>query len=378
MRRNIWLVGFCFGIYANFGLAQATVTTDGGITNAIPKFSGNATLSGSAITEVNGNVGIGTANPNSRLEVNGSTQIDNGGSFGAGSASSCASGGASCISLNAVGDSSNAGYAQIQTYFAGVGYTAPMALNPSGGNVGIGTTQPWKMLAIGNGFGATFGLGGVIGTSYNFDFSTTLGNYLQIMSEQPGAVPFAITGSGDVGIGTTAPGAKLDVAGSVKLSGSGASITFPDNSTQSTAWNGILGGGDYAESVEVSGDRVHYEPGDVLAVSEADSADVAKPSQPYSTLVLGVYSTKPGVLGRRRSGEKHEREIPMAMVGIVPIKVSAENGPIKKGDLLVTASIPGYAMKGTESSKMVGALIGKALGSIESGTGVIEAAIILQ
>lgn len=75
-----------------------------------------------------GNVGVGTTSPNASLEVNGSTQIDNGGSLGAGSASSCALGGASCISLNAIGSSSSAGYAQIQTYYAGVGYTTSMAL----------------------------------------------------------------------------------------------------------------------------------------------------------------------------------------------------------------------------------------------------------
>jgi hypothetical protein len=68
----------------------------------------------------------------------------------------------------------------------------------------------------------------------------------------------------------------------------------------------------------------------------------------------------------------------MAMVGIVPVKVSAENGPIKKGDPLVTASIPGYAMKGTERGRMFNAVLGKALGPLEAGTGVIEAFISLQ
>ena len=68
----------------------------------------------------------------------------------------------------------------------------------------------------------------------------------------------------------------------------------------------------------------------------------------------------------------------MAMIGIVPTKVSAENGPIKRGDLLVTSSIPGYAMKGTDHSRMLGAVIGKALGNLDSRTGVTEAVITLQ
>ena len=68
----------------------------------------------------------------------------------------------------------------------------------------------------------------------------------------------------------------------------------------------------------------------------------------------------------------------MAMIGIVPTKVSAENGPIKRGDLLVTSSIPGYAMKGTDRSRMLGAVIGKSLGNLDAGTGVVEALITLQ
>jgi hypothetical protein len=75
---------------------------------------------------------------------------------------------------------------------------------------------------------------------------------------------------------------------------------------------------------------------------------------------------------------KFAGEIPLAIVGIVPCKVSAENGPIKAGDLLVSASIPGHAMKGTDRSKMAGAIVGKALDNFESGTGVIQVLVSLQ
>jgi len=68
----------------------------------------------------------------------------------------------------------------------------------------------------------------------------------------------------------------------------------------------------------------------------------------------------------------------MAMVGIVPTKVSTENGPIKEGDLLVTSSTPGYVMKGTDRSAMTGAIVGKALAAMDSGTGVIEVLVSLQ
>jgi hypothetical protein len=68
----------------------------------------------------------------------------------------------------------------------------------------------------------------------------------------------------------------------------------------------------------------------------------------------------------------------MAMVGVVSTKVSAENGPIHKGDLLVTASLRGYAMKGTYRKRILGAVVGKSMGSLDFGTGVIEVLVTLQ
>jgi hypothetical protein len=123
---------------------------------------------------------------------------------------------------------------------------------------------------------------------------------------------------------------------------------------------------------------VSYEPGDVLVINESAAGDVAKSSEPYSTLVAGIYSTKPGFVGRRQTGGDRDAELPMAMVGIVPTRVSAENGPIKKGDLLVTSSTAGYAMKGTDLGRMLGAVVGKALGNLESGRGAIEVLVTLQ
>jgi hypothetical protein len=132
--------------------------------------------------------------------------------------------------------------------------------------------------------------------------------------------------------------------------------------------------------VDVSGDRTHYEPGDVLVIDPAAEGNFLKSVEPYSTSVTGIYSTKPGLVGRRQLTDKSQMkdEVPMAMVGIVPTKVSAENGPIKPGDMLVTSSTLGYAMNGTDRSRMLGAVIGKALGHLDSGTGVIEVVVTLQ
>lgn len=132
-------------------------------------------------------------------------------------------------------------------------------------------------------------------------------------------------------------------------------------------------GADYAESVAAAGSHENYEPGDVLVIDENADRQVALSSEPYATNVAGVYSTKPGIIGSQHEmGEYPENEIPVAMVGIVPCKVSTENGPIHRGDLLVTSSTPGVAMKGTDRTRLAGAILGKAMQSLEAGSGVIE------
>ena len=136
----------------------------------------------------------------------------------------------------------------------------------------------------------------------------------------------------------------------------------------------FTGGVDYAESVAVTGERVGYTPGDVMAIDEKAPDGFSLTHTAYSTLVAGVYSTQPGMLASTHpmEPEKFAAEVPLAMFGIVPCKVSAENGAISRGDLLVSAATPGYAMKGTDKNKMLGAIIGKALDPLPQGTGVIR------
>ena len=71
-------------------------------------------------------------------------------------------------------------------------------------------------------------------------------------------------------------------------------------------------------------------------------------------------------------------EVPLAVVGIVPCRVTTENGPIIAGDLLVTSSTPGHAMKGTDRARMLGAVVGKALEPLREGTGEIQVLVTLQ
>lgn len=374
----VWLSMLLFAVTA---AAQTTVTTSGGTTNSIPIFTGDASIGSSGAGVSSGMVTAGgfAINTSDNGTDSGHTYPNYGLTW-------------QDFSGGTMGPSAMlSGWGGINLYTEGVRRLTVIG----NGYVGIGTESPTEKLQIvGSASAPAIGStdaglarfsessgGNGIDIGYYYDPGTAYG---WIQSEFTGgtAAYYALNLNplgGDVGIGTTSPSAKLEVDGGIKLtSGSGGSITFPDGTVQSTAYTGVACGGDFAESVDVTGNPKTFTPGDVLVADPDHPGDFLKSSTPYSTAVLGVYSTKPGFVGRRMKGPKGPNEVPMAMVGIVPTKVTAMNGPIHVGDLLVTSSIPGYAMKGTNRSRMLGAIIGKALGNLQSGKGVIEVGVTLQ
>jgi hypothetical protein len=391
MQKPISRLAFCYVLFAVSAAAQTV--TGSGTANTVPLFTGTSTIGNSNITQSNGNVGIGTAAPGYALEIGSNSELRvDGPTSPTGTAFSI--GGHGSFNIDAPGILGGR-FTLTDSGSVGIGAPSPSGIfqisepSPNTGNwinfynnVGAGGGTPPSSVNSGLLFGwnPSDGLGEsqiLYGTGVGaprLDFGRWSGTTK--------AIDMSLNG-GNVGVGTTSPGAKLEVNGGIKLtSGSGGSITFADGTVQTTAANGVGGtcGGDYAESVDVSGSRTSYEPGDVLVISADAASDVARSTEPYSSLVAGIYSTKPGVVGRRQTIDPRtsKTEIPMAMVGIVPTKVSAENGPIKRGDLLVTSSTAGYAMKGTDRSLMLGAVIGKALGNLDSGAGVIEVLVTLQ
>jgi len=59
-------------------------------------------------------------------------------------------------------------------------------------------------------------------------------------------------------------------------------------------------------------------------------------------------------------------------------KVDADVAPINVGDLLTTSPTRGHAQKALDPAKAVGAIIGKALGSLKKGKGKIPVLVMLQ
>jgi hypothetical protein len=148
----------------------------------------------------------------------------------------------------------------------------------------------------------------------------------------------------------------------------------------------FVAGSDFAEALPAKGERAGYEPGDVLVLSGDAAGSVQKATRAHDMRVAGVYSTRPAVLGAEKDGATRvdPQDVPVAIVGIVPTKVSAENGPIQPGDLLTTATVAGHAMKATPvlvsgvALYPTGTILGKAIGSLDSGTGVIRVLVTLK
>src|SRR5262249_5673413 len=129
-------------------------------------------------------------------------------------------------------------------------------------------------------------------------------------------------------------------------------------------------GADVAEMFDVVGGPQGYEPGDVLIISTESDRTVTRSNSAYSTLVAGVYATKPGViLTHEHIDTDVGDKVPMGVIGVIPTKVCSEGGAIHRGDLIVTSSKPGVAMKADPDKVRIGQVIGKALENFE-GTSV--------
>ena len=123
----------------------------------------------------------------------------------------------------------------------------------------------------------------------------------------------------------------------------------------------------YADLAEnYLGDNL-YEPGTVLIFGGQN--EVTETSQRDDRRIAGVVSAKPAYL--MNDGMPGEFVNCVALQGRVPCKVI---GKVEKGDMLVSAAMPGYAIVNNEPR--VGTVIGKALESkTDAGKGIIEVVV---
>jgi hypothetical protein len=345
-----------------------------------------------------GNVGVGTNDPTARIDAH--TSVGSAIAINGESATGTAINGVSNISDGVIGTSTSA------RGVAGVSNSSIGVFGESSTSVGVSGSSPSADGVLGasdtgNGLeGQSTSADGAFGTS-------STGTGVAGVSTSGQAID-GLSGSGDgvVGDSTSADGV-LAVTDHPSGGGTAAAIHAINTSTGDIfigEGNGVrvaridgsgkgffdggtqTGGADYAESIKASVNASTLTPGDVLAIDPQEPNEVRLSDRPDSQLLIGVYSTKPSVLavGNRGIGDSLAGTVPVAMLGIVPTKVSAENGPVAPGDLLTTATTPGYAMKAKPAIVAgvavypTGAILGKALQSLRAGRGVISVLVTLR
>ena len=298
-------------------------------------------------------VGIGTPTPQQKLDVNGRirmTEGTNAAEFFAGS-----SGGVTGFHLGSVTNVPIAFYTNS---------SAPLMLLDTQGRLGVGVTAPAARLEVLQNMRVSYGgnaldiyrgtLGGVNGFLIGSVTSMPVGI---ITNNTLAAV---VDAAGNVGIGTSAPVAKMHVAGNAQIDGNIAAKYQ-----------------DVAEWVKAPRP---LSPGTVVTIDTTEPNSVVPVSRAYDTAVAGVVSAQPGVL----LGEGGSNREKIAHSGRVKVKVDARYGPIAIGDLLVASSTPGYAMVSTPIKigetllHRPGTLVGKALEPLAEGEGEILVLLTLQ
>jgi len=167
----------------------------------------------------------------------------------------------------------------------------------------------------------------------------------------------------------------------VNGSGTGEVTVFNTGSRATYSMKGDQGfvswGGDIAEHFTAS--TAELAPGTVVVLDPETPGSVAPSTRPYDRLVAGVVSGANDYLPGMTLGVKGgSQQVPVTLTGTVYVLATRANGDVEVGDLLVTSSVPGHAMKATDFQATQGAVLGKAMERLEGETGLIKVLVSLQ
>jgi hypothetical protein len=336
------------------------------------------TTAGTTLNYAGGNVGIGTPSPTYRLDVTGAGHVSSNfmvGDVNNGPLLLVAPSSARYVTPS-IGVEGQGGAVSLGAYGANAVFLGTNGVErlfvTGAGNVGIGTTAPVVPLDVrcsGNCMGLRVGNsaggngGGTIAWYGNGTKVWAWGqdiNGAYMLNVTDSIFGLTTLNNGNVGVGVTAPAAKLHVAGNILADG-----------TVTARYQ------DVAEWVDAPDP---LEPGTVVIVDPAAPNRVVAAPRAYDTRVAGAVSQTPGLI----LGTEGDRKSMVAQSGRVRVKVDASYGPIAIGDLLVTSPTPGYAMRSKplsvdgEEMHRPGTLLGKALEALPSGRGEILVLLTLQ
>jgi hypothetical protein len=397
-----------------------------GTPGQISKFTSATDLGDSVMAEVSGNIGIGTAAPSSKLTVQTPTA-----SYGV----THTDGNIALTTWVGNGSTGSGGWFGTRSnhslhFFTNNG-GAKMTITPSG-SIGIGTSNPTasrltiegqNALSI-QGFEPFATLADLNSPDlYSHRIQSAHGdlNFFQGY-RPPDQVGFQwtpvmiIKDTGNVGVGTAFPLAKLHVAGSfLRVDGAGNEQAYlggdgygsdvqlgssNPNITNVALWNSasgrnmnlfvsslvVTGGADFAENFDVDATKdseipSKIEAGMVVSIDPANPGKLQLSTQAHDRRVAGIISgaggVKPGMM-MSQGGTMADGKHPVALSGRVFCWADASHGAIEPGDLLTTSATPGHAMKVADATKAQGAIIGKAMTGLKDGKGLVLVLVTLQ
>ncbi|MBI2603937.1 MAG: hypothetical protein HYW56_00135, partial [Candidatus Harrisonbacteria bacterium] len=93
-------------------------------------------------------------------------------------------------------------------------------------------------------------------------------------------------------------------------------------------------------------------PGDIVV--SLGGINVGRSAQMGDTRLLGVVSTKPGIILGLDNDNEGKNLYPIALAGRVPVNINLQGGPIEIGDPITLSSELGVGMKATTTARIVG------------------------
>jgi len=294
-------------------------------------------------------------------------------------------------------DTIRIGTDELQTYLVGNVYLNS-GLNVDENNLNTGTLADALTFGTSSGEGIASDRSPTGVSPYDLEFWTDFGNRLEIQQH------------GNVGIGTATPSQKLEVNGGYVLvdglsgvqvyigdDGSGNDVqigSFKSGITNVACYNEtdakymrlvcssiqINGGSDLAEPFAITHKKQRVAEGNVVVIDDKNPGHLTLTDRPYDTRVAGVVSgangVNPGIQMRQDGLLDGDQNV--ALTGRVYVQADTSNGPIEPGDMLTTSDTPGVAMKVTDHVRAQGAILGKAMSSLQDGHGMVLVLVTLQ